>query len=112
MKEKEIVEIDPIKAKYNKKLGIFKKISLKVLDFIKKVKSNKSLKEDKEVLVTSFSSIIVYGLTGSIISTLFGFPINVINFFAIGCGLWLFEEKILIFIVKILGSIKFIDISK
>lgn len=104
-------EKDPIKDKYNPKLSLFKKIQLKFNKFTDKLKLNKSLMEDKNVLVSAISTIIVYGIVGSLVSTLFGLSVTLLNFFAIGAGLWLFESKILGFITRILGSVTLIEVK-
>ena len=89
MKTTKIEQIDPIKDKYTKKVGFFKKIQMKFNDFKLNIKSNKSLTEDKKFFMESIPKIVIYGLTASLVSTLFGFSIGVLNFFAFGCGLWL-----------------------
>ena len=104
-------EKDPIKDKYNKKISLFKKIQIIFINMSKSLKDNKSFQEDKSVIISSLSSIVVYGAVGSLISTLFGFNISTINFLAIGSFLWLFENKILGFITSILSSIKLVTIG-
>ena len=111
MKEGKIHEKDLIKDKYLKKVGIFKKIAMKWNDFKAKAKSDKSLTEDKQILASSLINIIVYGIAGSLISTLFGFQINILNFFGIGCMFWLLETKVIGFITSILHSIKLVEIK-
>ena len=104
-------EKDPIRDKYDKKVGFFKKIQIIFVNWSRSLKMNKSFQDDKKVMLSSVSNIIIYGIVGSLISTLLGFDINFINFFAIGSLFWLFENKILGFITSIFSSIKLITIN-
>ncbi len=111
MKIKENEEKDPIKDKYNKKISFFKKIQLIFINLSKSLKKNKSFQEDKSVIISFVSSVIIYGIIGSLIATLFGLDLSIVSFLAIGSFMWLFENKLLGFITAILSSIKPIDIG-
>ena len=104
-------EKDPIKDKYNKKISFFKKIQIKYVNLSKSLKKNKSFQEDKSVIISFISSVFIYGISGSLIATLFGLDLSLVNFLAIGSFMWLFENKLLGFITAILSSIKPIDIG-
>ena len=112
MKKEEIIEIDPIKAKYLKKIGFFKKIQVNFNKKKELYNSNKALKED----VKSFSSIIygiaLYGIIGGLAASLIGITFGVMSILGIGSLLWLMENKFIEFITRILGSIKLVSINQ
>jgi len=112
MKKEEIIEIDPIKAKYLKKIGFFKKIQVNFNKKKELYNSNKALKED----VKSFSSIVfgiaLYGIIGGLALTLFNISFSLIIVLGIGSLLWLIENKLIEFITRILVSIKLVSINQ
>jgi hypothetical protein len=110
MKTTNSEEIDVIKDKYTKKVGIFTKIKMNFNDFKESLNKNKSFKEDKEFIKSTLIDVIIYGICGVLVSTLVGMSISFINFLAFGFGFWIFEKKILMFISKILSSIKLVEV--
>ena len=111
MKSEEIKENNPIKDKYTKNIGFFKKIQIKFNDFKHSIKKNKELKKDFDSLISMAVSIISYGTLGILALSLFSVPITILGFFGIGSLLWLIENKFIDFITRIIGSIKLVDIN-
>jgi hypothetical protein len=112
MKKTKTEEIDPIMAKYNKKLGFFKKIQVNFNKKKELYNKNKDLKDDVKSFVSIGLGIVLYGLLGSLAATLVGIPISIMSFFGIGSLLWLIENKFIEFITRILGSIKLISVNQ
>jgi len=110
MKSKKKVEKDPIKDKYNQKIGFFKKIQILFINFYKSIKSNKDIMDDIKSMGDIMLGVVLYGLLGSLFMTILGFDMNIINILGIGSGLWLIENKFTDIITRILGSIKIVDI--
>ena len=110
-KEENIVKKDPIKDKYNKKIGFFKKIHIKLIGLLKYVKLNKNVKEDVDSLVSVIVEVGAYGILGSLAMSLFGLDIRIIGCLGIGSGLWLIENKFTDIITRILGSIKLVQVN-
>lgn len=103
---------DPIKDKYNKKIGFFKKIQI---NFNKKKElyhSNKELKEEVKSFISIVLGIGLYGLLGGLAATLVGISFSLMSFLGIGSLLWLMENKFIEFITRILGSIKLVSINQ
>lgn len=111
MKNDKIVEKDPIKDKYTRKIGFFKKIHIKYNDFIASLKVNKSFLEDLDSIGFICTGVITYGILGSLAATLFGIGISVMSFLGIGAGLWLIENKLVEIITRIFGSIKIVEVN-
>lgn len=111
MKQSEKEEKDPIKDKYNKKIGFFKKIQIKYLNLLTTIKNNKSLKEDSSALISVFVVVVSYGLLGSLSMSVFGWEISLLGILGIGSLLWLLENKFTEIITRILGSIKLVQIN-
>ena len=113
MKSEEKTAKDPIKDKYNVKVGFFKTIQLKFLNVFNKAKENKSIKED----AADFANIAVYvalsGVLGSFFMSLpyFGQEISIMSIIGIGSGLWLIENKFTPIVSNLLGSIKLVQIN-
>lgn len=113
MKSEEKVGKDPIKDKYNQKIGFFKKIQIIFINSYKSIKSNKTVNEETDSMGNIVSGVIIYGLLGSLFMSLpyFGLDLSILNALGIGSGLWLIENKFTDIITKILGSIKIVDIK-
>lgn len=111
MKSEKIAENNPIKDKYTKNIGFFKKIQIKFNDFKASTKANKELKKDIDSLISMLVSIATYGVLGMFSLSLFGVPVSMLGFLGIGCLLWLIENKFIDFVTRIVGSIKLVDIN-
>lgn len=104
-------EKDPIKDKYTKKIGFFKKIQINLVNFKKNIIKNNSIQEDINSSLSIVVAILLYGLIGGLSLSLFGVKFNLMNFLAIGSLLWLIENKFIDFIVRIFSAIKLVDIN-
>lgn len=102
---------DPIKDKYNVKVGFFKKIHLKYLSIKTSISKNKGIKEDSVALIGMLVSIVTYGVLGSLALSLFGFGIGFLQIAGIGSLLWLIDNKFTPIITKILSSIQIVRIN-
>jgi hypothetical protein len=113
MKSDKKVEKDPIKDKYNVKIGFFKKIQIKSINFWRYIKSNKDIKEDFSDSIDIFVYVFISGILGSLFMSLplFGLEISIMNIFGIGAGIWLIENKFTEIVTRILGSIKIVQIN-
>lgn len=100
-------EIDPIKAKYIKKIGFFKKIHIKLISLKNYIKSFKS----KELEQITFD-IILFGGLGSFALGLFGVSFTFLNFLGIGCLCWIVENKVVDLVTQILSSINLVKVYK
>lgn len=103
---------DPIKDKYNKKIGFLKKMHISYNKKKDLYKNNKELQEEFKSLFSIVSGIGLYGLLGGLAATLVGISFSLMGFLGIGSLLWLIENKFIEFITRILGSIKLISINK
>lgn len=112
MNKNEKVEKDPIKEKYLKKVGFFKKIQMKFNDFKQNIKSNKSIMEDIGALKEVAISVIGFGIFGSLALTLFGFEFGIMKILSCGTFLWILENKLINMATRILGSFKLVQIYK
>lgn len=112
MKSSENQEKDPIKDKYTRKVGFFKKIHIKLIESYKSIKSNKEIKSDADSFVSILVGVISYGILGSLSMHIFGLDIGILNALGIGSGLWLIENKFTEITTRILGSIKLVQVYK
>ena len=55
---------DPIKDKYTRKIGFFKKIHLKYLKFVNKTKNNKNLIKEVNSGLSIIYGVALYGILG------------------------------------------------
>lgn len=110
MKSDKKLEKDPIKDKYTRKIGFFKKIHLKYLLFINKIKNNKGLIKEVDSGFSLIGEVVLYGILGGLALSLFGVGISVLNVLGIGALLWLIDNKFVEFVTRILGSIKLVNI--
>ena len=111
MKKPEIAEKDPIRDKYLKKVGFFKKIVMKFNDFKEMASKNYDFKGDLGALTGIVGDVVMYGVMGTLFLGLFGFSVSIGIILSVGCGLWLLENKFIEFITRILGSVKLIQIN-
>lgn len=111
MKSDKKLEIDPIKAKYIKKIGFFNKIQIKFNNFIRDIKSNK---EDIQEFKQMIFDIVLFGAIGNLAMTLpiFGLPFGFLNILAIGSIAWIIENKLVEIFVKILSSINLVKVYR
>lgn len=112
MKSSENVVIDPIKAKYTKKVGFFKKIQMKFNNFREKYKIAK--KENKDVMAAHsiVGDIILYGLIGNASAVLFNLRFSFVNIIAIGCVLWLIDNRVITWIKDLFNSLNLVKVYK
>ena len=111
MKTKEKQEIDPIRAKYIKKIGFLKKLQLKSIKFINGIKKQYKTDDIQDGFQMLFN-IVVYGIIGNTACILIGLPFNIINILAIGCVAWIIESNLVNIIKEILFSISIVKIYK
>ena len=110
MKFPENQEKDPIKDKYTRKVGFFKKIHIKFIESYKSIKSNKEAKDEVASFVSILVGVITYGILGSLAMHIFRLDIGILNALGIGSGLWLIENKFTDIVTRILGSIKLVQV--
>ena len=101
---------DPIKDKYNQKLGFFKKIKVKYIKTIKFLKDLKKHKKEVTSLLTMCAEVITYGVLGGLGLALFGVSFSLMSVLGIGSILWLIEKKIAGVLSGVLGSISLVKI--
>ncbi len=114
MKSTENQVKDPIKDKYIKKIGFFKKIQLKIIKSYQSIKTNKEIKSETDSFVFILVGVITYGVLGSLVMHIpmfGGLDIRILNVLGIGSGLWLIENKFTDIATRVLGSIKLVQIN-
>lgn len=104
-------EKDPIRDKYTKKVGFFKKMVMKFNNLKDKTKANESLMDDIKAFVGIISGVAIYGILGTLFLGLFGFSFSIGTIFGVGSGLWLLENKFIDLATRILGSVKLVQIN-
>jgi hypothetical protein len=112
MELKEKPTKDPIKDKYNQKVGFFKKIKIYFNKKTERLKSKKDFHEDVDSFKEIVLSILTYGVIGGFASTLVGYDFSILSFISVGCFLWLVENKFVEFITRILSSLNLVKVYK
>lgn len=77
-------------------------------EIVKKIKESAEIKE----MLSIAGNILFYGFLGGMTYMVFVSPSILIKFLGIGCGLVLFKNKILEWIMQILNSVCFVKIYK
>lgn len=101
---------DPIKDKYNQKIGFFKKIKIYFNKKREFYKSNKGFIEEINSIKEIVLGIVTYSILGGFAFTLLGFSPSILSFISAGCFLWLVENKFVDFIVRIISSLNLVKI--
>lgn len=112
MKKVEKVSIDPIKAKYLKKIGFFKKIQIKFNNLKNALKKSYEEEEDTQEFIQMIFNIVLFGVIGNLAIGLFGLPFSFLNILGIGCIAWLIENKLVKMLKEVLSSISIVKIYK
>jgi len=101
---------DPIKDKYNQKIGFFKKIKIYFNKKRESYKSKKGLMEELSSIKEIVLGVVTYSVIGGFAFTLFGFAPSILSFITAGCFLWLIENKFVDFIIRIISSLNLVKI--
>jgi len=89
-----------------------KKTRKPVKDALVRLKNKLKKSKDIKVLITSISSILIYGLTLGLGLTLFGIDLSILSILGSGCLAYIFEIKLLDMLIRLISSVKIIQLHK
>ena len=112
MKPSKTPKIDPIVAKYNKKVGFLRKININLVNLKNYIKRSYKENDDVKEFSQMIFNIILYGVIGNLAVSIIGIQISPLNIIGIGCIAWIIESKLVGILKEILSSINFVKVYK